>query len=156
MAFYDASDFYPDRSVGYLIKRNFRFCIDALAPVFAQEGLTYTQWQALIALHFKRAMTGAELADDLAHDKGATTRLIDTLEERGWVTRTRAANDRRCVNLALTRDGEAMADRARLRVIECWNSWLADWDDADVETLIGMLQRLEKTLMRAATEQPCV
>lgn len=155
MAFYDESDFFPDRSVGYLIKRNYRFCIDALTPAFAAEGLTFTQWQALISIHFKRATTGAELAADLAHDKGATVRLIDTLEERGWITRERDVADRRCVNLALTAAGNEVAHRARRRVIACWNGWLADWQPADVEMLITLLQRLETTLATAA-EAPCV
>lgn len=146
MPFYDETNFSPGSSVGYLLKRNFRFCSEALASVFDAEGLTYTQWQALIAIHFGRAATGAELADDLAHDTGATTRLIDTLEQRGWVTRTRDQADRRCVRLALTEAGNVVAGRARARLIECWNTWLADWDHSDIETLIGLLQRLERTM----------
>lgn len=152
MAFYTESNFVPDQSVGYLIKRNFRFCGEALTPAFAAEGITFTQWQALISIHFKRAITGAELAQDLAHDKGATTRLVDALEEKGWVTRQRDTDDRRCVNLSLTAAGDEIARRARLRVIACWNDWLSDWDSADVATLIALLQRLETTLSNAAAE----
>lgn len=152
MAFYSESSFFPDQSVGYLIKRNFRFCGEALAPAFAAEGITFTQWQALISIFFKRATTGAELAQDLAHDKGATTRLIDALEEKGWVTRQRDTDDRRCVNLSLTKAGNEVARRARSRVIERWNDWLSDWDQADVTTLIALLQRLELTLATAAAE----
>lgn len=152
MAFYTESNFFPDQSVGYLIKRNFRFCGEALTPAFAAEGITFTQWQALISIYFGRATNGAELAQDLAHDKGATTRLIDVLEEKGWVTRQRDTDDRRCVNLSLTAAGNEMAKRARLRVIACWNDWLADWDPADVTTLVALLQRLEATLAKAAAE----
>ncbi|MES2288852.1 MAG: MarR family winged helix-turn-helix transcriptional regulator [Pseudomonadota bacterium] len=155
MSFYSESNFFPDRSVGYLIKRNFRLCEDALAPAFVEEGLTFTQWQALISIYFGRATTGAELANDLAHDKGATIRTIDTLEERGWITRERDLADRRCVNLALTEAGVATALRVRQRLIACWNVWLTDWNSADVETLIDLLQRLEVTLSKAASEPPC-
>lgn len=155
MAFYSESDFFPDRSVGYLIRRNFRLCEDALGPSFAMEGITFTQWQALISIYFRRSMTGAELANDLAHDKGATTRLIDMLEERGWITRERDESDRRCVNLFLTEAGVEIVLRARRRVIDCWNTWFSDWTSADIETFIGMLQRLEMTLEKASVE-PCV
>ena len=156
MGFYSEANFFPDQSVGYLIKRNFRFCVEALSPAFEEQGLTFTQWQALISILFRRAVTGAELAQDLAHDNGATTRLIDTLEARGWVARERDEIDRRRVNLTLTIEGQVVAQRARLRVIECWNEWLSDWDKADVEQLITLLQRLETTLTAVSGERPCV
>ena len=152
MPFYTESNFFPEQSVGFLIKRNFRFCTEALGPAFAAEGITFTQWHALISIYFRRATTGAELAQDLAHDKGATTRLIDALEQKGWVTRERDADDRRCVNLSLTQTGEEVARRARLRVIACWNEWLADWDSGEVSTLIALLQRLEATLVAASAD----
>ena len=156
MQAYSETDFLPERSVGFLIKRNFRFCVEALGPAFAAEGITFTQWQALISVYTRRATTGAALADDLAHDKGATTRLIDTLEQRGWIARERDGIDRRCVNLTLTAAGEAVARRARTRVIACWNGWLADWTRDEVETLITLLQRLEGTLAQAAAkDEPC-
>lgn len=151
MAYYTAANYFPEQSVGYLIKRNMRFCLEALGPELAEEGITFTQWQALISIHLKRATTGAELAQDMAHDKGATTRLIDLLQQKGWMTRQRDESDRRHIKLALTDAGEEVAKRARLRVIRCWNEWLADWDPADVTALITMLQRLETRLADAAT-----
>lgn len=152
MAYYSPANYCPEQSVGYLIKRNMRFCLEALGPELAAEGITFTQWQALISIHFQRATTGAELAQDLAHDKGATTRLIDVLEEKGWLTRQRDESDRRHIKLALTDSGEEVAKRARLRLIHCWNEWLADWDPADVTTLIGLLQRLETRLAEIAAK----
>lgn len=150
MAFYTPANYFPEQSVGYLIKRNMRFCLEALGPELAAEGITFTQWQALISIHLKRATTGAELSQDLAHDKGATVRLIDLLQEKGWVTRERDEADRRHIKLAVTKVGEEVAIRARLRVIRCWNAWLADWDPADVTVLIDLLQRLETRLAEAA------
>ena len=151
MAYYSSKNYFPEQSVGYLIKRNMRFCLEALGPELAAEGITFTQWQALISVHLQRATTGAELAQDLAHDKGATTRLIDLLQDKGWLTRQRDENDRRNIKLAITTAGEEVAHRARLRVIACWNTWLADWEPADVTTLIGLLQRLEARLADVAS-----
>jgi DNA-binding MarR family transcriptional regulator len=89
----------------------------------------------------------------LGHDKGATTRLVDTLEERGWIVRTRNDEDRRVVRLTLTPAGEAIAADVRNTVIRLWNEWLADWPDSDVDQAIHLLQRLRDTLQRAADER---
>lgn len=146
MPFYSEADFSPDCSIGYLARRAFQLSSSGLEPVFAPEGITLTQWSALVSIHFDRGNTCADLARDLAHDKGATTRIVDTLVERGWVTRRRHPDDRRVVNLSLTADGEAVARHCRARVIEQWNRWLADWSRDDAGELVRLLQKLRATL----------
>ena len=152
MAIYSKADFGPDCSLGYLARRIHQIGQASLEPVFVDEGLTITQWSALVSIWTGRANTSADLARDLAHDKGATTRLVDTLEQRGWVTRARATDDRRVVNLEPTPDGEAVALRCRDRVIDFWNATLKDWDRAEVDTLIALMQKLRGTLDNAAIE----
>ncbi len=153
MGFYADSEFAPDVSIGYLVRRAHQLGGAALEPVFAAEGLTGIQWQALVSIWFGRGATAAELARDLGHDKGAMTRLVDTLEARGWITRQRTTEDRRCIQLALTEDGAAIALRCKRRIVACWNDWLADWPESDVTTLIVLLRKLRGTL--AAIEAPC-
>jgi DNA-binding MarR family transcriptional regulator len=152
MAFYTKAEFGPDCSLGYLARRIHQSWQATLEPLFADEGLTVTQWSALVSIWFDRSNTCAELARDLAHDKGATTRLVDMLEQQGWLVRSRATDDRRVVNLMLTPEGEAVALRCRDKVVAYWNGVLADWDRAEVETLIGLMQKLRTTLDHAAIE----
>jgi DNA-binding MarR family transcriptional regulator len=154
MSFYSSADFYPDRSIGYLVRRAHQIGQGRLEPVFAAAGMTGTQWSMLVSIYVGRATRCAELARDLAHDKGATTRLIDQLEEKGWVTRERDDDDRRLVNLSLTPSGEAAAMACREQVIGCWNEWLADWDHAEVATLIELLAKLRTTLDKVE-DGPC-
>lgn len=146
MAYYTAATFEPDTSVGYLAKRVFQLSAAGLEPMFAEEGTTLTQWSALVSLHYGRADTCAELARDLVHDKGATTRLIDSLEAKGWVRRERDSDDRRVSRLSLTEAGERVAQHCRARVVACWNEWLADWSRSDVDQLLMLLQRLRGDL----------
>lgn len=147
MAFYSDANFTHETSVGYLVRRVHQLGWTALDPIFAEAGITATQWQALASIH-QQASTCAEVARDLCHDKGATTRLVDTLEERGWITRTRGPGDRRLVHLALTAAGEAIATRVRDAVIDSWNLWLADWTEKDINDLLRLLQRLRNTLQQ--------
>ena len=148
---YDAATFHPDVSVGYLAKRIHQMSLAGLERVFVDDAITYLQWAALVSIHYGRGATCKALAGELAHDRGATTRLVDSLERRSLVVRERDADDRRSVNLALTEEGEAIAQRCLGRVVDLWNDWLADWDAADVAQLISLLQRLRATLENATT-----
>lgn len=152
MSFYSDSNFDPENSIGYLIRRSEQLGSAALEPVFTAADITKTQWSALVALHFNRATTCAEIARDLGHDKGATTRLVDQLEERGWITRARGEDDRRLVRVAITPAGSAIAAEVRDSVIRVWNRWLDDWNDKDIVELIRLLGRLRDTLQQAPDE----
>lgn len=150
MAFYADADFLPDTSIGYLCKRVHQLAQAGLEPVFAAEGLTFVQWHALLSIYFGRGRTSAALSRDLAYDKGATTRLIDVLEARGWVVRSREHDDRRLVALRLTDAGNRVAHGCRARVMAAWNGWLADWPEADVTETIATLQRLRAVMEKVS------
>ncbi len=151
MGFYSGTNFYPESSVGYLLRVCQQHSVAALDAAIAAEGISAVQWSALISIHFGtdpggRGTTCASLARDMAHDKGAMTRMIDTLEEKGLVQRSRDAGDRRLINLSLTDAGEAMTMRCREHAIALWNGLFAEWDDRDVAALIAQLGRLRHTL----------
>lgn len=151
MPFYSGANFYPESSIGYLLRVCQQHSVAVLDRAIAAEGISAVQWSALISIHFGTDMAGkgttcASLARDLAHDKGAMTRMIDTLEEKGLVQRRRDAGDRRLINLSLTEAGEAAAMRCREHAIALWNGLLADWDDHEVAALIAQLARLRHTL----------
>ena len=149
MPFYSPVCFGPENSVGYLTKRINQASIAGTAPLLEAQGLTNLQWSALVSIFFGFGTTNASLARHLGHDAGATTRLLDGMEARGWVARERDGADRRVVNLSLTPEGEAVAMAGRQAVTGWWNDRLEGWDHADVEQLIALLQRLHREL------EPC-
>jgi DNA-binding MarR family transcriptional regulator len=149
VARYDPATFSPDVSVGYLSKRIYQLSLVRLDQAFEGENISYLQWAALASILDGRGATCKDLAHDLGHDRGATTRLIDTLEERQLALRERDPDDRRIVNLIITETGRALAERCMARVVDLWNGWLADWKPADVAQLIGYLQRLRLTLEKS-------
>ncbi len=152
MPIYKPETFTPDISVGYLAKRIFQTTLKGLEPAFAGEDISYLQWSALISVWYGRGKTCRALAHEIGHDKGATTRLLDGLEERGLLVRDRNSGDRRVINLALTEEGQALADRCMRRIVALWNGWLADWSPEDAARLISDLQRLHATLEAAVED----
>ncbi|CAN5339197.1 MarR family winged helix-turn-helix transcriptional regulator [soil metagenome] len=53
----------------------------------------------------------AMLSAEVGLDKSALVPMIDALEERGWVERTRSTTDRRRNHLSITKAGEIELDR---------------------------------------------
>lgn len=137
-----SSDLPPDSSPGYLIRIVHQRGIAAIERALNAEGLNGTQWMAMALLHFGLVHTSAELARNLCYDKGAMTRLVDALYQRGWIERCRAAEDRRRLLLALTPAGHRVALEGRRKVLALWNEWVADWSAGEVMTFTHLLQRL--------------
>jgi DNA-binding MarR family transcriptional regulator len=146
MGYYDVDNFCPDSSIGYLVRRVHQLGLALLEPVYADEGITASQWSALATVYAGLAGTCAELAREIGHDKGAMTRLVDQLVARGLIERERDADDRRVVNLTLTPEGKAVTTRTKKRVLDQCNQWLGDWDKVEINRLLEGLARLRTKL----------
>lgn len=151
----DDESFRPNNSIGYLIRRIHVMGAQLIEPIFAREGITGTQWSSLAMILLTEANTCVALARDMGYDKGAMTRVVDQLEERGLLHRARDEGDRRQINLTLTDEGRAIALRCKRQVQLCWNAALADWDREELDRLIGGLQRLKTTFETAVNEGGC-
>ncbi len=65
-------------------------------------GLTRTQWQLLYWLYHGDGRSQTDLADNLLMAKPPLGRVVDRLEEQGWVIRKGDPNDRRVKLVYLT------------------------------------------------------
>lgn len=83
-------------------------------PGGAGEGLTLSQFALLGTLASRERARVAELAEEAGITASTATRILDALERRGIVVRTRAAEDRRAVAVTLTPSGaELLAAQQR-------------------------------------------
>lgn len=57
--------------------------------------MTPEQWGAIIILLNDGSMTQGQLGERLHLEKSSVSRLIDGLEKRGWIVRTKDSNDSR-------------------------------------------------------------
>ncbi len=84
-------------SLGYLTGIASRRLSHTLALRFQAEGIDMTaeQWGTILILLNGDAVTQAEIGSQLLLEKSSVSRLLDGLERRGWITRTRDLKDSR-------------------------------------------------------------
>jgi DNA-binding MarR family transcriptional regulator len=90
---------------------------DAMSPL----GLTAAQADALVVIGLAGPLSLKELGELLIAEAGHPSRLVDRLVDAGLVERRPARDDRRRVELSLTRRGRGLQkriERAREEVLE--------------------------------------
>jgi DNA-binding MarR family transcriptional regulator len=140
--YYRVETFEARRSLGYLIKRLHGLIVPRAEALFADADFTFSQWVVLMAVRDGVADTCGEIARHLDHDTGAVTRLVDQLEERGYLLRRRSTSDRRVVHIEITAAGRALTKSLMARLVGFWNEVLDDIPAQEVTQLIEMLTRL--------------
>ena len=117
-----------------------------IAAAFAPHGVTPAQFNVLRILrgHHPVPMTCSQIGSRLLDRTPDVTRLLTRLEHAGLITRTRAARDRRAVEVAVTPAGLATLDAldgpARDEIDAATRHLAAD----DLATLSRLLERLRE------------
>jgi DNA-binding MarR family transcriptional regulator len=90
-------------------------------------------------MHGGGASTPFELSRLLAVDTGLMTRLLDKLEARGLLERSRSNEDRRVVNLSLTAKGSEVAAQLPGLARNVLNPMLRKFSKREFEQLRSLL-----------------
>lgn len=146
---YDLETYEPLRGLGHLIGRARSQLMAAVDTELARDEflgpLEVTAAQLIIIVNLAGlgcATSASELCKGISYDAGAMTRMLDRLEAKGLVRRTRSADDRRLVNLELTGAGQAAYPRLREVSMRVLNRSLRDFTQDEAKTLESLLQRL--------------
>ena len=151
---YQPVGYCADESVGWLMKRALMSVAQAADRRLEPKGITHAQWAALFMLQSRRAATVAELARETQRDPGATTRLLDRLEAKGFCRRERSTDDRRVVRVELTPEGEIAAQEVPVVLAQVLNEHLAGFSRAEWSQLKDMLKRMVANGEAAETRTP--
>jgi len=145
--FYEIESFRPCVSLGYLLRRLDKLGANRIERAFDGSDITFTQWAVLALIWASTADTCSGLARNLDHDAGAMTRVLDQLEERGYIVRTRDPADRRVTKLTLPDAGYKMLVKLAATVVDEWNMILSVFAREEIvqliNTLTKLLQRME-------------
>jgi len=97
-----------ERQFGWLTTDISRMMRTVFARRARHVGVTRAQWLALTRIHRRPGASQSELADMMEIEKAPAGRIIDRLEERGWVERRADPGDRRINRMYLTLEGRRM------------------------------------------------
>jgi DNA-binding MarR family transcriptional regulator len=140
--FYRPENYQPDESAVYLMRRILTLVAAEVDEALEPRDLTSAQWVPLLKLHLGEASSVAELARECQLDTGAMTRLLDRLEAKGLVARVRSLEDRRVVNLELTKEGREAARQIPAALCEVQNAFLQGLSIEEWQQLKSLLRRV--------------
>ncbi|MCQ2526216.1 MAG: MarR family transcriptional regulator [Lachnospiraceae bacterium] len=81
-------------------------------PFLDEIDLTYTQYITMMVMWEQKEISVKGLGDYLFLDSGTLTPVLKTLEKKGYVERTRSKEDERSLIVSLTKEGEALKEKA--------------------------------------------
>ena len=147
---YDSTSFQPGRHIGALVSRIKIEMLAALDRELAQDKrlapLEMSAAQYIIVANLATGpdepKSAADLCKVISYDAGAMTRMLDRLEAKGLIRRTRSSQDRRLLNLELTEEGRAAFPRMREISMSNANRFLRGFSKAEARQLEGFLNRM--------------
>ncbi len=145
--FYSAKNYEWKASTGFLIGNLHNEMRRALDRELASFGdVSSAQWIVLMTLFHQEDVTAASLAKKLNYDPGSMTRLLDRLQEKSLIQRTRLNDDRRCIRIELSDEGRKLAPQLPTAAINALNKLLAGFTAEEHELLNSLLKRMTDNL----------
>lgn len=136
----------PSRQLEFLLAEVVRLQLRVYNGRFRATGLNQSQVAALIHLDRVEEISQTELAERLGMQKAAAGTLIDGLEGKGLVERTRGREDRRLQLVSISDAGRRVVDEVD-RMGEALGTALRQGITREERTqLVSILQRLRENL----------
>lgn len=144
------------------LERNFGFLLHDVARLMRAEfdrrsralQLTRSQWWVLNFVYAYEGATQTELADQCEVERATMGRLLDKLEEKGWVRREADAQDRRIRRVYLT--GEVLDLMVTLRGIGAGvrESAMAGIDREEQDRFVDTLLKIKGNMLALGRDEP--
>ncbi|AOR66840.1 MFS transporter [Burkholderia stabilis] len=141
MEHYTPKNFLHTESVGFALAKARNLVASEMDAALKDLDITTQQMGVLLSLRVGSAATPFELSKLLGVDTGLMTRLLDKLESKGLVERSRSVSDRRVVNLALTETGQAVAAQIPEIAPKVLNARLRKFTKGEFDELCRLLRK---------------
>jgi DNA-binding MarR family transcriptional regulator len=128
--------------LGLLVARMRRIVLTGAQVRLAAMGESLPAWQILSRLVREGAHSQRDLAEATAQNPAGISRLVDELEARGEVERSRDTVDRRKLQVAVTAAGRRRFDEIYPRIVESIDEAVAVLSLAERRTLRALLRKV--------------
>lgn len=123
------------------------------AAFSARVGHALPRWRILLALHEHGQCSQKMLAEQCRLDPASLTRLLQAMQQLGWITRSADQHDNRVTNASLTPIGQAVVNEALPRRAAFFEDALQGLSNEDVQALTHALDVLERNFAQAGTSR---
>jgi DNA-binding MarR family transcriptional regulator len=130
----------------YLINRTGVRISDQFGVELRRFDLTIAMWRVLASLWHDGAMRLSDLSDSTSIEVSTLSRQITGMQQRGLVTRTRATDDARAVDVDFSAEGRAITSRIIPYAVAYETKALQGFGADDAATLRRLLTRLYQNL----------
>lgn len=108
--------------------------------------LTQTQFLVLVGIHSRGICAMNALAQSMHVSMPTMTGIIDRLVQKGYVTRSVSAEDRRKVLVELSAKGKNMITQFQAAVSHRWVEVLSTLNQEDIDLFAGIIAKLGHNL----------
>jgi DNA-binding MarR family transcriptional regulator len=123
------------------VNRAYQAAVQKMDEAFGKLlGVNRTDGRCLDVIDQRPGLTAGELAEAVGLSPGAVTTVLDRLEERGLVTRSRDPDDRRRVTLKMTPEANRIAWEVYGPLGEMGGPLIAELSDKELEAVIRFLR----------------
>ena len=148
---YDIDTYEPRTGLGHLIGRVRTELLTSLDTELARDPmlqpLEVTGAQLIVIVNLagqESPVSASALCRGISYDAGAMTRMLDRLEAKGLIRRSRCTEDRRLILLELTEAGREAYPRIREISMRVMNHFLRGFTPAEARQLESLLTRMLK------------
>lgn len=134
------------KSAGYQIRKTHREFERMLNALLAPYDLKAGYWYYLRALWRENGISQRELSDSLNVAENTTVSMIAGLEKAGLVRRERDANDKRRINVFLSRDGRDLERKLMPLAIQINEIATAGISPEQVDIFLSVLRKARENL----------
>jgi len=121
--------------------------------LFADEGITESQFQALWLLVENGPMLMRKMSDEMLVTPANVTGIMDRLEEKRLVRRTSGKGDRRATIIEITSEGKTLCERVAIKKAEMLQKALATFTKEELTTLNSLLEAFQREMSRSTVER---
>lgn len=134
-----------DHHIGYWMRMVSNRISQAFAVRLAEKGVTVAEWVLLRSLYEHRSVNPHKLAEEMGMTRGAISKLVERLVDKGLIARTEEPGDRRYQNLSLPSDRRPLIEELAALADENDDEFFNCLTEAERNDLKQMLIRLAQS-----------
>lgn len=116
--------------------------------------LTQTHWVTLHNIHqLPPEQSQIQLAKAIGIEQPSLVRTLDQLEEKGLITRTTCAHDRRAKRIKLTQQAEPVIQQVEHVIDITRDDILTGISRDDINQMVSLIARLEKNILELQNKE---